>query len=60
MEKLQDLLVDKSKKGKKDLEIRQLAGKITIPDAETVPVSSYKQIQDLMDKGDRNRSVGKT
>lgn len=33
MEKLQDLLVEASKKGKKDLEIRQLAGKITIPDA---------------------------
>jgi hypothetical protein len=60
MEKLQDLLVDKSKKGQKDLEIRQFAGKITIPDAETVPVSNYKQIQDLMDKGDKNRSVGKT
>lgn len=60
MEKLQDLLVDKSTKGKKDLEIRTLAGKITIPDAETVPVSNYKQIQDLMDKGDRNRTVGKT
>jgi hypothetical protein len=44
MEKLQDLLVDKANKGKKDLEIRQLAGKATIPDAETVPVSNYKQI----------------
>lgn len=60
MEKLQDLLVDKANKGKKDLEIRQLAGKATIPDAEVVPVSNYKQIQDLMDKGDRNRTVGKT
>jgi kinesin family member 1 len=60
MEKLQDLLVDKSKKGKKDLEIRSIAGKVTIPDAESVPVSNYKQIQDLMDKGDKNRTVGKT
>ena len=60
MEKIQDLLVDKSKKGKKDLEIRSIAGKVTIPDAESVPVSNYKQIQDLMDKGDKNRTVGKT
>lgn len=52
--------MDKSNKGKKDLEIRSIAGKVTIPDAETVPVSNYKQIQDLMDKGDRNRTVGKT
>lgn len=60
MEKLQDLLVDKSEKGKKDLEIRQLAGKVTIPDAQSVPVSNYEQIQKLMDKGDRNRTVGST
>lgn len=60
MEKLQDLLVDKTKKGDKVLEIRQTAGKITIPDAETVAVSNYKQIQALMDLGDKNRTVGKT
>lgn len=57
-EKLQDLLVDKHKKGHKDLEVRQIAGKITIPDATIEPVSNYKQIQALMDKGDANRSVG--
>jgi hypothetical protein len=33
MEKLQDLLVEKSQKGNKVLEIRQTAGQITIPDA---------------------------
>jgi len=59
-EKLQDLLVDKSKKGQKDLDIRTIAGKITIPDAETKPVSNYNQIQALMDMGDKNRSVGGT
>lgn len=41
-EKLQDLLVDMKHKGKKDLEVRQLAGKITIPDACVEPVGSYK------------------
>lgn len=60
MEKLQDLLVEKSKKGAKELKIREIAGKITIPGAEDVPVQNYQQIQDLMDKGDKNRSVGAT
>ncbi len=60
MEKLQDLLVEKSKKGDKSLEIRQTAGKISIPDAETIAVTNYNQIQALMDLGDKNRSVGKT
>ena len=41
MEKLQDLLVDKSQKGKKELKIREMSGKITIPEASTVPVSNY-------------------
>lgn len=60
MERLQDLLVDSGKKGKKELDIRQIAGKVTIPDATTEPVSNYKQIQDLIDKGDKNRTVGST
>lgn len=60
MERLQDLLVDTGKKGKKELDIRQIAGKVTIPDATTEPVSNYKQIQDLIDKGDKNRTVGST
>jgi len=54
------LLVDKSKKGGKDLDIRQIAGKITIPGAETKPVRNYKEIQQYMDMGDKNRSVGGT
>ena len=33
MEKLQDLLVDKSQKGKADLKVREMKGKITIPGA---------------------------
>jgi len=60
MEKLQDLLVDISQKGKKDLKIRELAGKVEIPEALNVPVTNYPQIQALMDKGDKNRSVGLT
>jgi hypothetical protein len=60
MEKLQDLLVDISQKGKKELKIRELAGKVEIPEALNVPVTNYPQIQALMDKGDKNRSVGLT
>ena len=44
MEKIQDLLVEKGKKGAKELEIRQIAGKVWIPDATVEAVSSYKQI----------------
>lgn len=54
------MLVDSSQKGKKDLKVREIAGKVEIPDARTVPVSNYQEIQDLMDKGDKNRSVGST
>jgi kinesin family protein 1 len=54
------LLAEPDKRGKKELEIRQIAGKVWIPDATVEAVSSYKQIQTLMDKGDSNRSIGKT
>ena len=59
MEKIQDLLVEVSKRGA-PLEIKQNAVSVYVQGARKEPVYSYDQINKFIQMGDKNRSIGST
>lgn len=60
-EKVQDLLIDPGRRPKGGLKVRehkQLG--VYVQDLGKHPVDSYEAIEELMDEGQRNRSIGST
>jgi hypothetical protein len=60
-EKVQDLLVAPNKRPKEGLKIRQHPKiGVYIEDVVKVPVSSYEEIENQIDEGTKNRTIGST
>ena len=59
MEKIQDLLIPKEKRGA-PLQIRENKGDIYVEGVQIKPVDSYDSIQRWIDIGDKNRSIDAT
>ena len=59
MEKIQDLLVAPAKRGG-PLKIREAKGHVFVQGAKTEAVSNYDQIQAVIGRGDKNRTIGAT
>ena len=60
-EKVQDLLVAPNKRPKDGLEVREHPKTgVYVENAQFMPVSSYAEIQNQIDEGTSNRTIGST
>ena len=60
MEKLQDLLVEKTKRSAEGLKIREKNRQVYVDGVSKKPVDSYAAIQSFLDFGDKQRTIGET
>lgn len=60
MEKLQDLLIDKTKRGTAGLQIREKNKQVYVDGVTKKFVNSYEAIQQWLDFGDKQRTIGET
>ncbi len=60
MEKLQDLLIDKNKRGTAGLQIREKNKQVYVDGVTKKFVNSYEAIQQWLDFGDKQRTIGET
>lgn len=60
MEKIQDLLVPKDKKGNKELKVKQSKSHVYVDGAKKIPVTNYDEIWGAVSMGERNRTIAGT